>query len=261
MKCYYDGSGDGVDKNGDKWITLAGVAATDSAWADFDIKWNRMLRERYPVAPYIHMIEVMDHNDPFDQKNGWDLPKKPQLISDAIVILSQMDKDEFRWFRCSINESAVDRIARDGEYFPADMHKHLSLVLAEFMVTPYWNNCLLRGKAPEDIFLFYDRGERFISCIKREWLKRRSDPNRLVMDATNVWDRIKDIVDVDQAFAPPVQVADMVAWAHTRALPTDEQREFSDLKAHLIKFVPSTNLDLTEQILREHSQMVKEGAE
>ena len=49
----------------------------------------------------------------------------------------------------------------------------------------------------------------------------------------------------------------MVAWSHTRTLPTDEQREFSDLKAHLIKFVPSTNLDITEDVIRAQSQIVK----
>ena len=104
MKCYYDGSL-GDDASGDSWITLGGVAATDSAWAEFDLKWNRMLKERYPVAPYIHMIDVMGHDDPFDY--GWDRQKKRQLISDAIVVLSQMDKLEFRWFRCSINQTAM----------------------------------------------------------------------------------------------------------------------------------------------------------
>ena len=71
MKCYFDGSGDGKDANGDEWITLGGVAAVDRAWADFDLRWTRMFKERYPIAPYIHMIELTDHNDPFTRVNGW----------------------------------------------------------------------------------------------------------------------------------------------------------------------------------------------
>jgi hypothetical protein len=202
MKCYFDGSGDGRDANGDKWLRT--------------------------------------------------------LISDAIVLLSQMDKDELRWFRCSINESAICRVLRDGEYVPANAHKHCSLVLAEFMVTPYWNNCWRRGTVPEKIFLFYDRDERFMPEIKKEWLKRRSKPGSLVIDMANVWNRIENIEEADQAFTPPLQVADMVAWAHTRTLPTTDKRDFSDLKELMTKFVPSTSLDMTEEVLRASSRAIKE---
>jgi len=205
------------------------------------------------------MIKLMGHKDPFERINGWNLQKKRRLISDAIAALSQIDKDKFRWFRCSMNVSAIDRVALDGEYYPANPHKHLSLVLAEMMVNPYWNNCLRNGKAPEKIFLNYDRDEKFMSGIKKEWIKRRSDPNLLVKDSSNVWDRIENIITVDQAFTAPVQVADMVAWSHTRTLPTNAGREFSDLKELLIKFAQSTTLDITEELLRKHSRMVKEG--
>jgi hypothetical protein len=255
VKCYYDGSY-GDDASGDSWITLGGVAATDSTWADFDTEWNRMLSERYPVAPYIHMIELMGHNDPFDY--GWDRTMKRQLISDAIVALSQMDKDEFRWFRFSINENAIGRLLQQGEYAPADPHKMLVLLLAEFMVTPYWINSQVNGGTPENIFLYYDRDEQFMSGIKKEWLARRTRPGR-PKNSANVWDRIENILDVDQAFTPPLQVSDMVAWAHNRTLPTDEEREFSDLKELLIKFVPSTNLDVTEEVMRHQGRLVKES--
>ena len=163
MKCYFDGSGDGRDASGDDWITLGGVAATDAAWGDFDQRWSRMLRERYPVAPYVHMIEVMGHDDPFTSVNGWDLAKKRQLILDAIIALSQMDKNEFRWFRISINEGAVRRLFREGEAVPADLHKHCSLLMVTFMIGAYIQNC----PNPEKIFLFFDRGEKFMSGIKK----------------------------------------------------------------------------------------------
>jgi hypothetical protein len=50
MKTYHDGS-IGEDDNGDEWITLAAIAATDSVWADVDIQWSRMLARGYPIAP------------------------------------------------------------------------------------------------------------------------------------------------------------------------------------------------------------------
>ena len=94
--------------------------------------------------------------------------------------------------------------------------------------------------------------------IKKEWLNRRTPPGQPTNPA-NVWDRIEDILEVDQAFTPALQVSDMVAWAHNRTLPTDEDREFSDLKGHLIKFVPSTNLDITEDLISHTSRIIKEG--
>ena len=154
------------------------------------------------------------------------------MISDAIVVLSQMDKNEFRWFRCSINQSAINRLYEQREYVVDDPYKHCGLVLADFMVSPYWNSC----SKPENIFLHYDRGERFMGGIEREWLARRTPPGK-PRDPVNVWDRIENILPGDQAFMPPLQVADMVAWAHTRTLPSAEDREFSDLKDLLVKFV------------------------
>jgi hypothetical protein len=254
MRCYHDGSY-GDDGSGDSWVTLGGVAATDAAWNDFDTKWNRMLKERYPVAPYIHMIELTGHESPFDVTNGWSLSKKRQLIEDAIVILSQMDKNEFRWFRCSVNQSAVDRLYRRGEYVPLDPHKHCALVLAEMMVNSYWRNC----PDPESIFLCYDRNGRFVAGIRKEWLARKTPPAKGRTPQTNCWDRIENILDADQAYTPPLQVADMVSWAHTRTLPTDEERVFSGLKDLLVKFVPATRLDITEKIIAEYSQMLKRG--
>jgi hypothetical protein len=64
MKCFWDGSY-GESESGDEWITLAGFAAPDAVWAEFDDRWNTMLKERYPIAPYIHMIEMLDGEDPF----------------------------------------------------------------------------------------------------------------------------------------------------------------------------------------------------
>jgi hypothetical protein len=120
------------------------------------------------------MIEVMAHESPFDSTNGWNLEKKRRLIEDAIVVLSQMDKNEFRWFRCSINQSAIGRLRGMGEYVPLDAHKHCALVLAEMMVNSYWCNC----PNPEGAVLCYDRNEPYIAGIRKEWLARKTSPGR-----------------------------------------------------------------------------------
>src|SRR5947209_16636915 len=82
MKSYRDGN-NGKDSAGDSWITLAGFAGTDSTWREFDNAWATMLKERYPDAPYLHMIELLAGDDPFDRVNGWCEYKVRRLIGDA----------------------------------------------------------------------------------------------------------------------------------------------------------------------------------
>jgi hypothetical protein len=79
MKAYYDGSTT-EDEQGEKWITFAGIAGTDAVWAEFDTRWARMLASRYPVAPYIHLIELLDNNDPFENHVGWCEERNRALI-------------------------------------------------------------------------------------------------------------------------------------------------------------------------------------
>lgn len=254
VKCYFDGSY-GDDDLGDRWITLAGVAATDHTWTDFETKWSRMLIERYPVAPYVHMTELLGSDDPFERSVGWTREKKVKLIEDAIVVLSQVNKDEFMWFRCSINKTAVNRLFEQGEKVVADPYSYCSLNLAQMVIPPYLSNCRRLGRQPEKILLYYDRNEGFMDGLSKAWLSNRT-PLRRPRDPNNLWDSIEDIFSADQAFTPPLQVADMVAWAYTHTLPTDAPREFSRLKGLLIQFAPSRTLDLTEDAMRHFSQII-----
>ena len=70
MRCYFDGS-EGAEDNGTKWLTLAGFMAPDGLWGAFQRKWEAMLRDRYPIAPYVHMCDLLSHNDPFERSAGW----------------------------------------------------------------------------------------------------------------------------------------------------------------------------------------------
>lgn len=70
MKLHLDGS-EGDDDEGREWMTLAGYIASDGFWRDFDDRWTTMLHNRCPIAPYIHMNELMGWDDPFERVNGW----------------------------------------------------------------------------------------------------------------------------------------------------------------------------------------------
>lgn len=70
MKVYFDYSL-GDDTKLDSWMTLAAVASTDNAWNGFNKRWDHMLKNRYPIAPYIHMTDIFSGTDPFERVNGW----------------------------------------------------------------------------------------------------------------------------------------------------------------------------------------------
>jgi len=104
----------------------------------------------------------------------------------------------------------------------------------------------------EKLYLFYDRGERFFGPVKNAWLSSRTKPGR-PPDPSNWWDLFADIKDVDLPSHHPLQAADMIAWGHTRTLE-NLPRQFSYLKEWLIKVVPSSQIDFTEEVMRSQSK-------
>jgi hypothetical protein len=248
MKAYYDGSV-GIDENGDEWITLGAIAGTDEVWAEFDQKWDKMLKSRYPMAPYIHMIKVLDNKDPFDSLAGWDEDRKKALIQDAIVLLSQMDKAGFRMAWSAINESARRRWERQGEEVISDPFAKCAAECAYLTVGAYIQN-IRDEKEREPIRLFYDRGEQFLGPFKNRWLKGRTEPGRLKSsNPDNGWDVFSDVQEVELPFHFGLQAAHMVAWANSRAL-SDIERPFQYLRYWLLEVVPSSRIEHNEETVR-----------
>lgn len=226
MKTYFDGS-EGCDDTNAKWLTLAGYGATDSFWARFDDKWKRLLLERYPIAPYIHMWEIISGTDPFERRSGWTKEKISDLIVDTVKLLQGFDKTIFRQFVCSIDLSAHQRLVGEG-YKIDDPFSICSDVCVGSAID--W---FLKKKKPEPLYLCFDRGEKFMSGIKKKWLANRTPPGRVSVDPSKLlWDSILDIQELDMETTPPLQAADMVAWARTRSL-SEETRDWKYL-AHIM---------------------------
>jgi hypothetical protein len=242
MKCYFDGSNT-TDENGDQWAILAGFSGQDGEWAAFEKQWSEMLRARYPIAPYIHMSQILAREDPFERVAGWTDDKILQLVSDALDIVDGMTKRTFGSICCRVNLSARNRIVSEGK----SVHEPMSLC---------GMMCGAIGMArvahrPQLSFFFFDRGEEFVQPFKREWLLNRTPPGKISIDPNKaVWDLIGNIQETDMQNNPPLQAADMIAWAINREL-SGKDKLLTDLANRIRAIVSHDNAEIGEQILRE----------
>lgn len=240
MKCYFDGS-QGLDDSGAEWLTLAGYMASDVLWSKFDDAWIKILCERYPIAPYIHMSELMGTDDPFETANGWTFEKKNALILDAVSFLSQINKTAYCSFVCRIDLAAHNRLLKEGFTL-----KRPAVMCADACISQsfgwYYKNHKL-----ELAHIFFDRGERFMTEFKAEW--KKMCPNRHAITVEHFWGMISNVTDLDMRSSPALQAADMLAWAETRGLSAAE-KPYKHLSTIFQQCVPSVRIVINEETLR-----------
>lgn len=207
MNCYFDGS---IGGDSDQWLTLGGLIATNPNWATFQKQWEAMLRDRYPIAPYVHMTDLITGNDPFEICNGWTEYKVDRLVQDAEIVLGQMHKEHVRAFACSIDLSARKRLIAQG-YEISDPAAICAEIGMGALIQWY------RDTHPfEMAYLFYDQDEQFISSIRSSWLIY--DKQRKQRLAHPFWGTIANVRPVSMHDTPGIQAADIVAWSVTRRL-------------------------------------------
>lgn len=215
MRCYFDGSF-GDEENGSQWLTLAGYMANDAIWGDFQKAWDRMLRERYPIAPWLHMSEMLAHEDPFQIVNGWTDEKIERFVFDALNLLQNVDKYKFRSFVYSFDVAARKRLLLEGYDIaePSEVCADSCIALAFHWYSDH--------HTLEPAYLFFDQNEQFIGPVKRRWKANVKPGQRLVLDP--FWGLIANITDVDMRLTPPIQAADLLAWSCNRSLYPKERR-------------------------------------
>ena|ERR1035438_3388832 len=102
----------------------------------------------------------------------------------------------------------------------------------------------------EKVWFFFDRGELFMKPFKKQWLANRTPLGEISIDPSKrVWDLIENIEELDMHVTPPIQAADMVAWATTRDL-ADKLGELHDLDRYMRGLVPDDHAVIGEEILR-----------
>jgi len=124
LESYFDGSNQGSWRNG-ALVTLAGFAADDSVWSDFDKSWRDILNDgsKRPAAPYLHMREATKGKGPFSYKHGWNIQRVGILITDLLMYMQTVDKKRFRQFGCTVDLEAYRKLTAEGFSFndPVDI--------------------------------------------------------------------------------------------------------------------------------------------
>lgn len=240
LRCYFDGS-EGFNER--RILTLAAITATEDTWVDIQVKWEEMLRSRYPVAPYLHMSQMLAAGDPFERVNGWTAERQDDLVWDALKLLNAADKQAMRVFRCSIDLDAHARVLECGIAIPEPACFCVMVCVLSLM--RYASSS--QGNLPQ-VELFFDRGEGFIDIIKSLWIDNRTDPGR-PPNPENEWDCILNIIEVDMKRTPQIQMADLAAWAATRQFQHPVKR-WSGLSQLCESLIPNGRVFIDEASIR-----------
>ncbi len=203
-----------------------------------------MLRSRYPIAPFIHMTDLLTFNDPYERVSGWNEEKISSLVLDALQILQAMDKRKFCSFICTVDVSARDRLVAEGVPVPHPASICATTCIRQAMQW-YIANHFDDGTL-ERIHIFFDRNERFITPIRDIHKKHGAAEGRV---APNAWGLLSHPQDVDMRDHPPVQAADMLAWGRSRELSNVEQ-PFRYLLEIMRGIIPSWTFNIDEKVMR-----------
>ena len=73
------------------------------------------LRDRYPIAPYVHMTDLVTGNDPFERKGGWTSCKVNDLVADVLALFRELTSwGELCAFACAVDVDARERLYNEG---------------------------------------------------------------------------------------------------------------------------------------------------
>lgn len=251
MKAYCDGSGNARTSN---VLVLAGVAADESVWKQFEPEWDRVLKDRDPIAPYLHMKEVASGSKPFRNKDGWDDTKREFLVRDCLMYAQSLDKQLFRTFVSSIEMPAYRRLKQQYSNFPSVAtlsNKAVSIRVFRWYIEnfPNWKQA--------ELYYFFDQNEIFAGPFRMLWKRRE---RRMRRGLYNPWSLIRNVETANMRFTPQLQLADLIAWAHHRKLsPESHGKKWASLHTFTDSVLPFTRRDYREQDLQIIAQWVGVG--
>ncbi|MBI4444123.1 MAG: DUF3800 domain-containing protein [Acidobacteria bacterium] len=199
LKVYFDGS------NNQQFLVLACLAAEEKVWAGFESEWRETL-QACGNPPYMHMREAMPLVEAFD---GWKPEARNHLIDALVqVIATASQSPKFRVLLCAVDLSG-HALWRTRKQLPAPPRLCARVIFAQ--VWDWYEK--FDDPILEPMEIYFDRDEPFMRNIEADW---KSSKMRNRFPALNL---IRAIEQADMKLFPPLQAADMVAWAVQRLAP------------------------------------------
>lgn len=212
MKAYCDGSGDRATD----FLVLTAVAASDYVWAGFEQTWKRLLEDRDPKANAVHACDMWALQGEFTPENGWDKTKVSKLFWDCFMEAQHLDKQAFKVFTCTVDMEAYRRIRSLNFRLPhpyAICSRFCSEMVLKWYLEDFHNNWA-QGK----LNYYFDRNEKHLAAFDLRRKAAAKAVRKPFVDLRTHWDLVDETIPVDSAKYYPVQLADVISWAHTRRL-------------------------------------------
>ena len=191
-------------------MTLSGIAASDDTWAEIESTWMHILSHHSPPAPFMHMYPAATLREPFTVAKGWDDDKVAGLVNLLVDYISQIPKDRYCQFACTLDMNAYRKLQAETYQLEAPAEMLGNLCIDRIM---YWYLLQYKGLEVEAHY-YFDTGEPFEPIIKAKW-ERELESFRLTK-IYNKWAHVKCISTAQMSSTPGIQVADMLAWAINR---------------------------------------------
>jgi len=163
LRAYYDGSGKSHGPT--SHLTLAGIAACDSVWPEFESAWKAVLA-KHPGITQLHMTDAMAV-----PKRGefaeWSQKQVDALIIDFLNAVAPFRSRHIMAISCTVD---LDDHMRAKRAIP-------NLRSPESMCVDF---CTGRIAIPTDdknkpkcVMFFFDRGEKFLHRINGLWERHK----------------------------------------------------------------------------------------
>jgi hypothetical protein len=237
LRSYFDGSGKS-DNRGSNFLVLAGFAAENGLWVDFDNGWRSVLRDH--GAAYLHMAEAIRFAEEYE---GWSRDRVISLVNGMIAFLVAMPGDhQFHGFRCSVDLAAYRAVRK------------LKRIPSPERICARWGLSLIlnwRDQWPafpiDTLDIFFDRNEEFLKHLAKDWNDKR------IRGQYPFYELIGTIEPVEMQKTPGVQAADLLAWSTNRLLSARRVVWQDDLAERAIAAAPWRHLHFNTALLEAHS--------
>jgi hypothetical protein len=149
---------------------------------------------------------------------GWSPENRDWLIQGLKDLILEFNQNpRFRVFTCAVDLEAHARWKHQQQH--PSPERLCAKILFPRILDWYAG---FPDPIVDGIELFFDRNERFMGHIQTDW------NNKKLRKRVPMLELIRTIAPAEMRFTPPIQAADMVAWARNRlAVPPDSLNPFA----------------------------------